>query len=57
MVKKAFLMSRTVKWVLEEEMKEKSIGIWDYWVYGDNSHTDKSQVMDQAIGVIWLFEG
>ena len=57
MVKKAFLMSRTVKWVLEEEMKEKSIGIWNYWVYGGNSHTDKSQVMDQAIGVIWLFEG
>ena len=57
MVKKAFLRSRTVKWVLEEGMKEKSIGIWNYWVYGDNSHSDKSQALDQVIGVIWLSDG
>ena len=56
MVKKAFLRSRTVKWVLEEGMKEKSIGIWNYWVYGDNSHSDKSWALDQVIGVIWLFD-
>ena len=36
--------------------KEKSIGIWNYWVYGDNSCVDKSQVLDQVIGVIWLFD-
>ena len=29
--------------------KEKSIGIWNYWVYGDNSCIDRSQVLDQAI--------
>ena len=36
--------------------REKSIGIWNYWVYGDNSHIDKSQVLDQAIGAIWVFD-
>ena len=33
----------------------KSIGIWDYWVNGDNSSADKSQVLNQVVGAIWLF--
>ena len=37
--------------------REKSIGIWNYWMYGDNSRIDKSQVLDQVIGAIWLFVG
>ena len=41
-----------MKWVVEDRMREKSIGIWNYWVYGDNRHIDKSQVLDQAIGAI-----
>ena len=45
------MRSRTVKWVVEEGMRER-IGIWSYWVYGDNSQMDKSQVLDQAIGAI-----
>ena len=49
MVKKAFLRSRTVKWVLEEGMKEKSIGIWNYWVYGDNSLFHKVQTEEKII--------
>ena len=36
--------------------REKSIGIWNYWVYGDNSHTVKSQDLDQVIGAIWVFD-
>ena len=55
-MKKASLRCRTVKWVVEEGMREKSIGIWNYWVYGDNSCVDKSQVLDQVIGAIWLFD-
>ena len=35
--------------------REKSIGSWNYWVYGDNSHIDNSQVLDQVIAAIWLF--
>ena len=42
MVKKASLQSRTVKWVVEEGMREKSLGIWNYWVYGNNSRNDVS---------------
>ena len=47
---------RTVEWVVEEGMREKSIGIWNYWVYGGNSRIDQSQVLDQVIGAIWLFD-
>ena len=50
MVKKASLRSITVKWVVKEGMRKRSVGIWNYWLYGDNSHIDKSQVLDQAIG-------
>ena len=57
MVKKASLWSRIVKWVVEEGMREKNGVIWNYWVYGDNSHIDKSQVLSQEIGAIWLFYG
>ena len=57
MVKKASLRSRTVKWVVEEGMREKNVVILNYWVYGDNSHIDKSQVLSQVIGAIWLFYG
>ena len=57
MVKKASLRCRTVEWVVEEGMREKSIGIWNYWVYGGNSRIDQSQVLDQVTGAIWLFEG
>ena len=56
MVKKASLRCRTVEWVVEEGMREKNIGIWNYWVYGDNNHIDKSQVLDQVRGVIWFFD-
>ena len=35
--------------------REKSIGSWNYWVYGDNSCTDKPQALDQVIAAIWLF--
>lgn len=57
MVKKAYLQSRTVKWVVEDGMREKSVGIWNYCGYGNNCHNDKSQVLDQVIGAIWLFDG
>ena len=57
MVKKASLRSITVKWVVKEGMRKRSVGIWNYWLYGDNSHIDKSQVLDQTIGAIWLFDG
>ena len=44
------MRSRTVKWVVEREReRETRIEVWNYWKYGDNSHTDKSQVLDQAI--------
>ena len=56
-VKKASLRSRTANWVVEEGMREKSIGIWNYWVYGENSYVDKSQVLDQVIGDIWFLTG
>ena len=36
--------------------REKSIGIWNYCVYGDNSRIGKSQDLDQAIGAIWVFD-
>ena len=26
-------------------------------MYGDDSHTDNSQVLEQAIGAMWLFDG
>ena len=57
MVKKASLQSRTVKCIVEEGMRERSIGIWNYWVYEDNSCNDKSQVLDQAIGTIGFLTG
>ena len=45
-----------MKWVVEEGLREReSAGIWNYWLYGDYSPTDKSQVLDQVIGAIWLF--
>ena len=37
--------------------REKSIGIWNCWMYGDNSRVDKYQVLDQVIEAIWLFVG
>ena len=40
-----------------ENERKKRIGIWNYWVYGDNSCIAKSQVLDQAMGAIWLFDG
>ena len=29
-------------------IERESIGIWNYWVCGDNSCIDKSQVLDQG---------
>ena len=46
-----------MKWVVEEGMRERSIGFRNSWVYGDNSCIDKSQVLDQVIGAIWFFDG
>ena len=57
MVKTASMRSSTVKWVVEEVIREKNVVILNYWVYGDNSHIDKSQVLSQVIGAIWLFYG
>lgn len=31
---------------------KKGLGIWDYWVKGDNSSMNKSQVLTQVVGVI-----
>ena len=46
-----------MKCIVEEGMRERSIGIWNYWVYEDNSCNDKSQVLDQAIGTIGFLTG
>ena len=50
MVKKASLKSVKGEW--EREYRDLAL-----LVYGDNSHIDKSQVLDQTIGAIWLFDG
>ena len=57
MVKKASLRCRTVEWVVEEGLREKRIGIWNYWAYGDNSCTDGSQVLGQVRRAVWLLDG
>ena len=46
-----------MKWVVEEEMRKSEeyrdlelLGVWG------NSYIGKSQVLDQVIGTIWLFD-
>ena len=53
MVKKASLRCRTVTWEWKRE-RERSTGVWNYWVYGDNSCIDESQVLDQVTGAVYL---
>ena len=42
-----------MKWAMEDGMREREkFRDWNYWVFGDNRHVDKAQVLDQEIGAI-----